>query len=161
MTAEMIDTVDAARITGRPALVAGYIDGDYAWDREDWGLPAVRGAIKNLITVGGSLIANTYDIENGDGTPEQGAQWIRAKQAAGKRGCTIYCARSNLQAIWEACEGLAYYIWVADWTGEPHEVPNTVACQYTNLRAADVDVSVVYSGEWVTAIDAANRPWPL
>lgn len=167
MSVEMIDSVDAHRITGRPRLVAGYIDGDYAWDHADWGLPPVEGAVKVLISVTGdttsklALSANVKDVENGDCTPKLAADWIRNKHREGKHGCTVYCALSALEAVWDACRGEAYYIWVADWTGRAHPVPRTVATQYTNNRAADIDLSMVYSSEWVEAIDAANRPWPL
>jgi hypothetical protein len=161
MSVEMIDTVNAARITGRPRVVAGYIDGRYAWDRADWALPPVRGAIKNLITVTGLLIGNTADVENGDMTPADAPDWIRAKQEAGHRGATIYCQRSRLEEVWAACHDLDYYIWVADWTGEPHQVPGTIATQYANLPEPDIDLSSVYSGDWIRAIWAANEPWPL
>jgi hypothetical protein len=154
----MYDSVTWEDIPTSAQVVAGYIDGDYAWPREAW--DRFPDAEKVLITVTGSLTGNVADVENGDLTPAQAAEWIEAKQRAGHRGCTIYCSRSNLEAVWSACKDHAYYIWVADWTDSPHSVADTVATQYSNVGTS-YDLSEVYSQEWLDTLDGVNRPWPL
>jgi hypothetical protein len=154
----MYDAVTPGNIPTSAQVVAGYIDGDYAWSSSDWS--RFPDAEKVLITVTGSLTGNVADVENGDMTPAQAAKWIEAKQREGKRGCTIYCNRSSLGAIWSACRGHAYYIWVADWTGNPHEVHATIATQYSNVDNS-YNLSMVYSQEWLNAINGANTPWPV
>lgn len=154
----MYDAVTPGNIPTSAQVVAGYIDGDYAWSSDDWN--RFPDAEKVLITVNGSLKGNVADVENGDMTPEQAVKWIEAKQHEGKRGCTIYCNRSSLNSVWSACRGHAYYIWVADWTGSAHKVNATIATQYSNVDNS-YDLSMVYSQEWLDAISGANTPWPV
>jgi hypothetical protein len=154
----MYDAVTPGNIPTSAEVVAGYIDGDYAWSSEDW--KRFPDAEKVLITVSGSLKGNVADVENGDMTPDQAKDWIEAKQREHKPGCTIYCNRSSLEAVWSACRGHCYYIWVADWSGDPHKVDATIATQYSNVNNA-YDLSTVYSQEWLDAISRANDPWPL
>jgi hypothetical protein len=155
---KMYDSATPDDIPTSAQVVAGYIDGDYAWSSEDW--KRFPDADKVLITVTGSLNANVIDVENGDMDPVQAMQWIRSKQQAGMRGCTVYCTRSSLDSVWSACRGHAYYVWVADWTDAAHAVGGTVATQYSNVGNS-YDLSMVYSQEWLEAIAAANNPWPL
>lgn len=155
---EMYDAVTAANIPESAQVVAGYIDGGYAWSSEDWN--KFPHATRVLITVSGSLTGNVADVENGDLSPSQAAGWIKAKQDKGLHGRTIYCNRSSLDAIWAACRGHSYYVWVADWTGSPHEVHGAIATQYNTVSNL-YDVSRVYSQEWLDAIHRANEPWPL
>lgn len=154
----MYDSATPANIPASAQVVAGYLDGKYAWSAADWN--RFPQADRVLITVTGSLTANVADVENGDMTPQHAAQWIVTKQREGKRGCTIYCNRSTLESVWSACRGHAYYIWVADWTDNPHTVGGTIATQYRNV-GDDYDMSMVYSQDWLNAVSAANDPWPI
>jgi hypothetical protein len=155
---KMYDAVTPGNIPQSAEVVAGYIDGSYAWSSDAWSRWA--GATRVLITVKGSLTANVADVENGDMTPDDARNWIEAKQAKHMRGCTVYCSRANLEAVWAACRGHAYYVWVADWTDSAHEVSHTIATQYSNV-GNDYDLSMVYSQQWLDAVHAANQPWPL
>lgn len=154
----MYDSATPAKIPASAQVVGGYIDGDYAWSESDW--DRFPDADKVLITVTGAVRANVADVENSDMTPAQAKEWIETKQSRGLRGCTIYCARANLDKIWAACRGLAYYVWVADWTDNAHRVEHTVATQYKNV-GEDYDVSEVYSQEWLNVLHRANQPWPF
>jgi hypothetical protein len=153
----MYDAVTPHNIPESAEVVAGYIDGDYAWHRDDWN--RFPDAIKVLITVSGSLKANVADVENGDLTPEQAAKWIHDKQSQGMRGCTVYCNRSTLESVRKACHGMTYYAWVADWTGKAHAIHGCCATQYSNVDNA-YDLSMVYSQQWLDVINRMNRPWP-
>ena len=154
---KMVDSATPGNIDRSAEVVAGYIDGDYAWSLADWHrLPGQ----KVVITVAGDVRANVADVENGCMTPEQAAAWIDAKEKAARPEATIYCSRSDLPAVRAACAGRSCYFWVADWTGKPHEVAGTVATQYTGDPHGGVDLSMVYSQEWLDVLEAANSPWP-
>ncbi|HEY1920297.1 MAG TPA: hypothetical protein VGH27_32400 [Streptosporangiaceae bacterium] len=154
----MYDAAVPDNIPASAQVVAGYVDGSYAWTADDW--HKWPDADKVLITVNGSLKANVADVENGAMTADDARNWIVAKQKAHMRGCTIYCSQANLGSVWSACKGHAYYIWVADWTGSAHEVARTVATQYSSVDN-QYDLSMVYSQEWLDTVQAANNPWPL
>lgn len=154
----MYDAATPSNIPTSAQVVAGYIDGYYAWTREDWA--RFPNAEKVLITVHGDLRGNVADIESGDMTPADALRWIQAKQEKGIGGCTVYCNRSTLPSVWAACRGHAYYVWVADWTGTAHPVSHTVATQYRNVGNS-YDLSEVYSQQWLDTLDRVNRPWPL
>ena len=154
----MYDSATPDNIPTSAQVVAGYIDGDFAWPADAW--DRWPGADRVLITVSGSLTGNVADVENGDMTPDQARGWIEAKQAAHHRGCTVYCNRASLRSVWAACRGHAYYIWVADWTGSPHEIANTIATQYQN-NGDQYDLTMIYSQQWLNAVVAANTPWPV
>jgi hypothetical protein len=154
----MYDAVTSTNIPTSAQVVAGYIDGDYAWTEEDWA--RFPDAEKVLITVNGDIRGNVCDVENGNMSPAEALGWIQAKQEKGIGGCTIYCSMAALQSVWSACHGHAYYIWVADWTDTAHPVPATVATQYSNVDNA-YDLSEVYSQEWLDVLFNVNRPWPL
>jgi hypothetical protein len=154
----MYDAVTPGNIPTSAEVVAGYLDGDFAWSKDDWN--RFPDAQRVIITVDGSLTGNVADVENGNMTPEQAKGWIETKQREGKCGCTIYCSLATLESVWAACRGHCYYIWVADWTGSPHEVNATIATQYSNVDNA-YDLTRVYSQEWLDAIHRANDPWPL
>lgn len=156
----MYDSVTPDQIpAGRGDLVVGDIDGRYAWTPENWDRFAQN--VKVLITVTGDLRAQVADCESSDLTPQQVRTWIEKREAAGLRGTTVYVNRQNLPKLISACRGLHYYLWVADWTGHPHQVPGAVATQYYNDPSQAYDLSAVYDMDWVSLIDAANRPWPL
>jgi hypothetical protein len=154
----MYDAVTPDNIPDSAEVVAGYIDGDYAWSKDDWN--RWPDAQKVLITVTGSLIGNVADVENGDFTPEQASKWIEDKQREGRHGCTIYCSRANLETVREACRGHAYYVWVADWTDEPHTIGGTCATQYSCVDNL-YDLTRVYSQDWLNLVGDANNPWPI
>jgi hypothetical protein len=158
----MYDSANPEGIPRNAEVIAGYMDGIYAWKHADWGM--WPDAEKVIISVGddvqGTLAANVKDVENGAATAETAVEWVIAKERAGHHGATIYVARAGLAEVRAVCRGHSYYVWVADWTNEPHEVEGTVACQYHN-EGSSYDLSLVYSQEWLNAISEANRPWPL
>jgi hypothetical protein len=139
------------------AKVAGYINGIYAWSQAEWNLfphaDHVTISVRASWTVGDVL-----DVERGDATPDEALGWIMARRAAGLCRPTIYCSRSVIPAVRAATGvlllGKDYDIWVADYTGSPHQVtapgPGTpwqcVATQYEST--ANWDASVVYDLKW-------------
>ena len=154
---KMYDAVTPHNIPESAEVVAGYVDGNFAWPPEAW--HRWPDALKVLITVFGSTEGNVADVESGNMTPGEARKWIEAKHREGMHESTVYCSRSILEEVRAACRGLDYSIWVADWTGSPHQVPGTVATQYKNVDNA-YDLSMAYSQEWLDVINKANRPWP-
>jgi hypothetical protein len=153
----MYDAVTPRNIPESAEVVAGYVDGNYAWPPEAW--HRWPGALKVLITVFGSTKGNVADVESGNMTPGEARKWIEAKHREDVHESTVYCSRSVLEEVRAVCRGLDYFIWVADWTDSPHRVPGTVATQYSNAGNA-YDLSMAYSQEWLDVINKANRPWP-
>jgi hypothetical protein len=103
------------------------------------------GAQVVRITVLGDPQWGVCDVERGDVTPARSRDYVRARHALGHLP-TIYCSRAAIPAVRASCAGLAYDIWAADWTGEPHEVEGTVGTQY--LPGAEYDTSRFYDDGW-------------
>lgn len=145
-----------ARQFPNAAMVAGYINGSYAWTQADWDL--FPHAVRVQITVTASADAgDVLDVESGDATPGQTAGWIQRRKASGYYRPSIYCSLDVVPAVRQGTGayilGRDYDIWVADWTGSPHEVtavglPRATcsATQYENT--ANYDLSVVYDAGW-------------
>ncbi len=145
-----------ARQFPRAEMVAGYVNGSYAWTQAEWDL--FPHAVKVQVTVTAAADAgDVLDVESGDATPEQTAGWIRMRKAAGYYRPSIYCNLASIPAVRQGTGayilGRDYDIWVADWTGSPHQVtapglPEATcsATQYQNT--ADYDLSVVYDAGW-------------
>jgi hypothetical protein len=150
-----------------PAMVAGYLDGAYAWSDADWAL--FPHANKVEITISASVNAgDVLDVENGDAKPSQAAGWIAMRKAAGYYRPTIYCSRSVIPAVRAGTGkyvlGKDYDIWVADYTGAAHEVTApglpSVVCAATQYESTpNWDVSMVYDAGWPHR-SAAGVPAP-
>lgn len=147
----MYDSTNAANIPTNAGVVAGYVDGKYAWTQADW--DRFPNAVKVRIAVFATTNdGDVLDCENGDATPTKCPGWITMRQAAGVPVPTIYCNLSTMPVVQAACQGLTYNLWIADWTGKSHLVQGSVATQY----AADgtYDLSLLSEG-WP---DVANVP---
>lgn len=128
----------AINIPSDAEIVAGYIDGPVSqWNQSDW--DRFGTAKKVTITVFGGD-ADVYDIESGDGTPRSAALWLKLYP-----GRTLYYSLANQDAIDQACSGLTFNRWVADWTGTPHLVEGSVATQYQSTERFDLSIT---NGVW-------------
>ena len=141
------DSTDPAAIPADARMVMWYLDGrESKWSPQD--LERFPDAVKVSITVLGSPVADVADVENGDLTPASAAGWIRSR--AGHKA-TIYCNLSTAPAVREACAGLTYDLWVADWNGEPHAITGAVAVQYADPAhgsGGQFDKSLVTDDSW-------------
>ncbi len=141
MPTVMYDSVTAADIPSDAKVVAGYVDGDYAWSQADWDR-FTQAVSKITITTLGGQVADVCDCETGDLTPDMAAGWIQQYP-----GNIVYCNRANVPAVMDAMtraglgqingEGFNQYrLWVADWTGQAHMVSipgaDVVATQYAS-----------------------------
>lgn len=142
-------------------MVAGYVNGIYAWKQSHWNL--FPNAVKVQITVNNSNIGHVLDVEQGDATPAQTEAWIRARKAAGIYRPTIYC---NLATVPDVRTGTGPYIlgkdydlWVADYNGTTTSPYNDCAAkQYASY--ANWDVSAVYDDAWPHLHAPSPTPTP-
>jgi Fibronectin type III domain len=154
------------------AMVAGYVNGTYAWTDAEWNLFPHATHVSISVTASANE-GDVLDVESGDATPAQTAGWIKQRKASGYYRPSIYCNLSTVPAVREGTGayilGQDYDIWVADWTGSPHEVTApgtpTATCSATQYENTDnYDVSVVYDSGWphrtapVTATKAPGEP---
>jgi hypothetical protein len=136
MTRTMYDAI-AAKATNIPRsaqLVAGYVDGLFAWGPPQWGLfpDSVHvGIATSAFTNQGQVL----DVENGAATPAQAPAWCHMRRAAGQEP-TVYCSLSN----WDTCKAAFASSelpepswWVADYTLQDGPIPaGAVALQWTD-----------------------------
>jgi hypothetical protein len=168
----MYDSVTATALPRTATLCLAYLDGLYA------NVPAVTKqcpdarVIPVTVMSAGSLNAQVYDCEKGNGNAIQACMWALRKIAIGQRP-TIYCSRigspgygwpdvqrqiANLHLIGQVDYG------IADYTGKPHLLPGSAFTQYANPPASggDYDVSLT-NGVWPNdpnpeVIVALNKP---
>jgi hypothetical protein len=143
---------DAATIAAlHPQMVAGYLDGGWAWSAADWNLfPASTVKVQIVVTASVNE-GDVLDVENGDATPGQTEGWIRLRKAAGYYRPTIYCNLSTVPAVRVGTGpyvlGTDYDLWVADYDDSTNQVyPVSIATQY--VSDPDWDVSAVYDSAW-------------
>jgi hypothetical protein len=166
------DAVDASALPRDAALCLYYVDGKYA------NYNAVRARCPDATLIGvtttssGSLNAQVYDCEKGNGNAVSAALWASEKVRQGQRP-TIYCSRigspgygwpdvqqqvANLKLVGQVDYG------IADYTGTPHLVPGSSFTQYANPPSSggDYDISIT-NGIWPNvpsqeAVMALNKP---
>ena len=81
MPRRMYDSVTSRDIPVGVQMVAGYVDGRYAWTAADWGRHAKSRPVRITVT-GQSLTAHVIDIENGAATMAMAIAWAKRKLAA-------------------------------------------------------------------------------
>jgi hypothetical protein len=125
--ADVIEAVKARRMWRNMHIRAGagYIDGPNSeWPVSAFTQLRALGVVVVEITVTGAHAADVADIENGDLTPEGGAEWAEGEHKAGRFPC-LYVNRGNKGATHTACKarGLTlgvdkdYAFWVATLDG--------------------------------------------
>ena len=131
------------------AIVAGYLNGAYAWSQEDWGL--FPHATHVEITVSNRNMGDVLDVEQGDATPAECEGWIAMRKAAGYYRPTIYTSLVNVPAVRQGTGryvlGTDYDLWVADYDGST-SLPYKLAVAKQYRSTAQYDVSVVYDDRW-------------
>lgn len=151
MTRRMYDAVEWQKIPANAQMVAGYVDGAFAWPHRAWArFPNARHVRISVIPPGDPALAGVLDVESGAASVSDAAPFIRARHKAGHRA-VIYVQRSLVADVRHACKGLAFGLWVADWTGEPHrldDMRNVVAIQWDGGVNKPYDISQVFDATW-------------
>jgi hypothetical protein len=164
----MYDSINAALIPSNATLMAGYINGKY----QSYYPMSTRFPQATILSItieaysspGNFVAADILDIESGDATPSEAPAWVTAMRAL-NRIPTLYCSRlgtwpATQSAITAAKISPPDY-WVADYTGQPHLVPGSIATQYTD--AGDYDMSET-NGVWPATIilpTPTPAPYPV
>ena len=161
------DSTNPQQIPTSAPIVAGYIDGLYAWSPSEWAL--FPNAQHVTITVFGAAGARVADCESGDLTVKASALWAQREVSAGRRP-TIYSDTSSYSSIVAACNQIgvsrgAWDWWAADPTGGPHLVASSVATQFAwnklgQTNGRNVDISVT-DGSWPGSITPVSPSKPV
>lgn len=128
----MYDSTRPAEIPADAQMVAGYVDGMYAWGPQDWA--RFPHAVHVEISAVGTDRGTVVDVEVGCvWPPESAVPWVRRARARGVDP-TVYCNWSNdLQhvkaAFIRAGEPEPHY-WVARYDGQAEVPEGTVGKQY-------------------------------
>jgi hypothetical protein len=131
--------------------VAGYDNGPEEWSDADWALFPDAVHI-HIVTSAEINDGDVLDVESQDANPVDAPGWVKLRKGAGYFRPSIYCSFSVVPAVTAACGlaglqlGVDYDLWVAQWTGSPHEVAGASAVQYKS--EASIDFSVVYDKAW-------------
>lgn len=152
---------DAPVIPTGAELVAGYVDGWYAWSAADW------ARFPHALHVRIAVHAETddgvvLDVESGDATPAQAVDWVLARRAAGVDP-TVYCNQQDTQTGWPAVRAAFQargvpepHYWVADYDGDTAIPAGAVAKQYASTDRWDLSSVADY---WPGVDPApANKP---
>lgn len=159
MTRIMYDGIDsdAEIIPTNAQLVAGYVDGDYAWSTADWArFPRsvhVRIAVRSRTNAGSVL-----DVETGDATPAASVDWVLLRRGAGADP-TVYCNASTWPAVRAAFHARSVpepHYWIADYNGSTAIPAGAIAHQYA--EASRWDLSSV--ADYWPGVDPAPNPTP-
>lgn len=150
------DSVNVGAIPNDARYVLGYVDGRYAnVDLLRRQLPAASIV---TVTVEGSP-AMMADVEKGAMLLADLDSWISTNTYTLGRPW-VYCstARWPLPGIEPASVGW----WAADWTGQPHLVPGSIATQYADpsTSGGDYDLSVITPEALAEAFPPAPSPAP-
>jgi hypothetical protein len=147
----MFDSIDASQIPADAQMVAGYVNGIYAWSAADWA--RFPHAVHVTVTVNAGGSADVLDVENGDASPAEAPGWI----AAHPNG-SIYCDSSTWPAVRAAFGSRPLPpFWIANYNGDASSIPaGAVAAQYED--AGPYDLSVV--ADYWPGVDPAPSPSP-
>ena len=153
----MYDGVDATRLPTSAQLVAGYVDGLYAWSAANW------ARFPNSVKVRVAVFSQTndgqvLDVEPGNATPAQSVDWVLMRRRAGVDP-TVYMNTSTWPTVRGSFQarGVAEpHYWVAQYDGIASIPAGAVAKQYYNNNDLGYDLSIV-AAYW-PGIDPAPQP---
>jgi len=128
----MYDAVTPENIPRNAAMVAGYLNGPYAWTWNDWNM--FPNAVKVRISVRANYPdGHVLDVEPGDATPEEAPEWVRLRRISGLAMPTIYCNLSTWPAVRNAFLRRAMpepLYWIAHYDGKFNIPSGAIAKQY-------------------------------
>lgn len=138
----MYDAVTPSNIPASAEVVAGYVEGRYAWRQADW--DRFPDAAKITIAIW-SGTAKVLDVEPGDATPPMAPGWARSMIAKSIRP-VIYCNLSTWPTVMAQINGagLAGQVdyWIAHYNFVPHVPGGAIACQYADPGPYDLSLCI-------------------
>jgi hypothetical protein len=128
------DSVTPTQIPSNQQQVAVYGNGSY---QASWSDVHGRHSVLWIDTNGSNPGCNVLDVEPGNATPANSAQWVKARLAEQPNSIAIvYTMRSDWSQVKGAIGSLPGQLqshvryWIADPTGVPHIVPGSSATQW-------------------------------
>jgi hypothetical protein len=153
----MYDSVNPPAIPQNAAMVAGYVNGPWAWTAAEWEL--FPHAAKVQISVRANFPGgHVLDVEPGDATPAEAPSWVFMRRQAGLVMPTIYCNLSTWPTVRN--EFLRRRMpepqyWIAHYDGQFNIPPGAIAKQYLpNYQGTDHSAVADF---W-PGVDAALAP---
>lgn len=142
----MYDAVTPTNIPRAAQMVAGYVDGKYAWTAAEWAL--FPHATKVRIAVFSSTNdGHVLDVEPGCSSPTSAPGWVVKRRAAGVDP-SVYCNLSTWPTVRTAFHnaGIAEpHWWIAAYPGIGAKLyPGTVGHQFANPGPVDVSIVADY-----------------
>lgn len=143
---KMFDSTNAKNIPTDAKIVAGYVNGRYAWRQADWDLHSQAIPVPIQIFIPGQdhtpiKSALVLDVEANDAAKPQAQQaideFVVAKNKQGIIPC-IYTSQSTLHYVWRG-RGVDY--WIATLDGRERLVPGCCATQYVDTGPYDVSLT--------------------
>jgi hypothetical protein len=154
MTRVMYDSATQwEKIPVTAEMVAGYVDGEYAWPAEAWArFPRAAHVHISVIPPGDAVRAGVLDVENGAATLADIPAFCRWHMDHGSYA-VVYASLDNIPAVRQVLAGnqLKAGLWVASWTSSPHRLADmsaVVAVQYAGGPGLAFDISEVFDGDW-------------
>ena len=146
MTRTMYDAITPSNIPVTAQMVAGYVDGRYAWSSADWA--RFPHSVKARIAVFSSTAdGHILDVEAGCSTPGNAPGWVVRRRAAGIDP-TVYCSLSawpTVRAAFATAHVAEPHWWVAAYPGNGAQLyPGSIAHQYANPGPVDISVVADY-----------------
>lgn len=154
MTRTMYDSTTPAAIPADAQMVAGYVDGAYAWTDADWA--RFPNAVKVRIAVNPATNdGHVLDVEPGNWDAVQSVDWVIMRRAGifptGLAEPTVYCgiltgySMADVLAAHQARGVPPPQIWLANWDGLAQLPTGVIAKQYQHgpIEAPGTDVSIV------------------
>jgi len=140
------DAITPTNIPTNAQMVAGYVDGKYAWTAAEWA--RFPHAVKVRIAVFSSTNdGHVLDVEPGCSTAANAPGWVVRRRKAGIDP-TVYCSLSAWPTVKAAFHNAGVadpHWWVAAYPGNgPNLYPGSVAHQYANPGPVDISVVADY-----------------
>ena len=185
---QMLDGInaDAAWIAAHfpnLAYVGGYDTGTFAWTAAEWALFPAKTNKVHIVTNATVNDGDVLDWETGNEGQGSPHDWIVMRKTSPTNPLympTIYCDTDTVESVRvntaELILGQDYDLWVADWTGNPHELtypttgkgPDVVKGVYSvpvvqYLGGADNDMDdrdAVYDTSWPHRTAPVDPPPP-
>ena len=160
MTRTMYDGVDATKLPVSAQLVAGYVDGLYAWSDANW------ARFPNSVKVRVAVFAQTndgqvLDVEPGNATPAQSVDWVLMRRRAGVDP-TVYMNTSTWPTVRDAFQARGVrepHYWVAQYDGVASIPSGAIGKQYYNNNDLGYDLSII-ADYWPGVDPAPFAPTP-
>jgi hypothetical protein len=151
----MYDAVTPAHIPASAQMVAGYLNGSYAWSAADWA--RFPNAVKvQISTQARWTVGHVLDVETGDATPTQAVGWVQTRRRWGADP-SVYCNYStwaSVRAAFQAAGVAEPHYWIARYNGVQEVYPGSVAKQHSGDVPPGIDISSV--ADYWPGVDPVN-----